>query len=76
MADVFLSYASADRDRVVPLVRLLEEQGWSVWWDRDLIPGSAYEQAIDDAVGAARCVVVAWSHNSVGSEWVQAEAGD
>ena len=76
MTDVFISYARADRDRVVPLVRLLEEQGWSVWWDRDLIPGSAYEQVIDDAVGSARCVVVAWSHSSISSEWVQAEAGD
>ena len=76
MTDIFISYARADRDRVVPLVRLLEDEGWTVWWDRDLIPGSAYEQVIDDAVGSARCVVVAWSHSSIGSEWVQAEAGD
>jgi len=76
VTDVFISYARADRDRVVPLVRLLEDEGWTVWWDRDLIPGSAYEQVIDDAVGSARCVVVAWSHSSIGSEWVQAEAGD
>jgi len=76
MTDVFVSYARSDRDRVVALVKLLEAQGWSVWWDRDLIPGSAYEAVIDDAISRARCVVVVWSRTSVDSEWVQAEAGD
>lgn len=34
MADIFLSYASEDRERIVPLARLLEGCGWSVFWDR------------------------------------------
>ncbi len=36
MADVFLSYASQDRERIVPLVKALEADGLSVWWDRDI----------------------------------------
>jgi tetratricopeptide (TPR) repeat protein len=76
VADIFISYARADRDRVIPLVKLLETKGWSIWWDRDLIPGSAYEQVIDEAIAAAKCVIVVWSRHSVNSEWVQAEAGD
>ena len=34
MADIFVSYASDDRDRVQSLVEALEAEGWTVWWDR------------------------------------------
>ena len=40
MADIFVSYASEDRDRILLLVEALESQGWSVWWDRELITGT------------------------------------
>ncbi len=76
MSDIFISYAREDRGRVEPLVRLLEDQGYSVWWDRELVPGASFEKVIDDAISAARCVVVVWTRESAGSEWVQAEAGD
>gem|GEM_PF-1574578 len=76
MSDIFISYAREDRDRVKPLVRLLEDQGYSVWWDHELVPGASYEKVIDEAISAARCVVVVWSRESADSEWVQAEAGD
>ncbi|MCZ6871640.1 MAG: TIR domain-containing protein [Gammaproteobacteria bacterium] len=36
MADIFLSYASEDRERVRPLVAALETGGFSVWWDSDI----------------------------------------
>ena len=29
MSDIFLSYASADHERVHPLVRALEQHGWA-----------------------------------------------
>ena len=76
MADVFVSYARPDRDRVKSLVVLLEDRGWSVWWDRDIVPGEKFERLIDDEIQAARCVVAVWTPHSVDSEWVQAEAGD
>jgi hypothetical protein len=34
MVDIFMSYASADRDRVADLADSPEAHGWSVWWDR------------------------------------------
>ena len=76
MSDVFVSYARDDRDRVEPLVRLLEARGWQVWWDREILPGSRFEQIIDEAIVNARCVIVVWTANSVKSDWVNAEAGD
>lgn len=74
MADVFLSYASDDRDRVAPLVEFLESRGWSVWWDRTLRPGETWPQVIERELDLARCVIVAWSKQSVISPWVRVEA--
>lgn len=76
MHDVFVSYARADRDRVAPLVALMEENGLSVWWDAEVVPGSTFEQVIDEALINTRLVVVVWTRESIHSDWVQAEAGD
>ena len=74
MSDIFLSYASEDLARIRPLVHFLAQQGWSVWWDRTIPLGKQYDQVIDEALKAARCVVVVWSQASVASHWVREEA--
>jgi hypothetical protein len=74
MSDIFLSYASEDRIKTAALADLFEEAGWSVWWDRDLTPGSLWEPAVLERVAAARCVVVVWSRDSVKKPWVAREA--
>src|SRR4029453_2957991 len=76
MADVFLSYAREDRDAAFVLARTLEACGWSVWWDREIHPGEAFDQAIERELAAARAVVVLWSERSVASEWVKNEAAE
>ena len=72
--DIFVSYASKDRDRVRPLVETLRAFGWSVWWDRELKPGETWDEVIGKALLSARCVVVAWSTSAVASDWVRIEA--
>ncbi|MEO6164276.1 MAG: toll/interleukin-1 receptor domain-containing protein [Candidatus Binatia bacterium] len=72
MADVFISYASEDRDRAAKLASALGERGWSVWWDRKIV--EAFDQAIERELETARSVVVLWSIHSVESEWVKNEA--
>jgi pimeloyl-ACP methyl ester carboxylesterase len=74
MADVFVSYASQDRSKVVPLVRALETAGLSVWWDRDIDVGATFDREIEDQLARANCVLVIWSSASVESEWVREEA--
>lgn len=75
MADIFLSYKSEDRAAVAALVRVIEAEGFDVWWDRTLVPGEKFAQVIRRELEGAPCVVVAWSSRSVDSNWVQDEAG-
>jgi hypothetical protein len=76
MPDVFLSYASADRERAREIASVFRQRGWSVWWDRTIPPGRTYDQVIEDALDASRCVVVLWTRNSVVSDWVKIEADE
>ena len=57
MADIFLSYASQDRERILPLVEALESDGLSVWWDRNIQAGATYGRESESALAAAKCVV-------------------
>ena len=77
MSDVFVSYKREDEIRVARLVRALEKQGLSVWWDRGLAGGEHWRTGIEAALEAARCVVVVWTCNSVGAQggFVKDEAG-
>src|SRR5205085_8184214 len=74
MVDVFVSYSSKDRERVRPLVERLVAEGWSVWWDRHIESGAAWDAEIEKALDQARCVIVAWSDAAIASEWVRTEA--
>ena len=74
MADVFVSYARADKARVAPLVAAIEAKGWSVWWDPEISPGQEFDDQIDAEINAAKVVLVVWTPTSVASRWVRGEA--
>lgn len=74
VSDVFISYASADREQAGRLAHAFEALGWSVWWDRKIITGQVFDQAIEHELDTARSVVVLWSPYSIVSEWVRNEA--
>ncbi len=74
MTDIFVSYATEDRERVRKLVSKLEEHGWQIWWDREIKTGKSFEDEIEKAIDTARCILVVWSYASVESEWVRTEA--
>ena len=48
MADIFLSYAHVDRPRARPLVELLQSEGWTVWWDRGIEPGTPWQPELEE----------------------------
>ena len=56
MANIFLSYSSADKSVVKNIASLLENQGWTVWWDRDIPVGKNFETVIENELDAANCV--------------------
>jgi TolB-like protein len=74
MADICISYARADFERVRTLALALKAQGWSVWWDDDVRGGEVYAKDIQKALEEARVVVAVWSKSSIESNWVRDEA--
>lgn len=77
MADIFISYSRLDLPRARQFEQALSQCGWSVFWDRELLPGEGFRRAIEHELKQAYCVIVLWSHTSVDSEWVidEAESG-
>ena len=76
MAEIFISYASENREKARGLAQALGARGWSVWWDREIPLGKSFDEVIEKALGEARCVIVLWSAVSVASEWVRNEASE
>jgi hypothetical protein len=75
MSNIFISYASEDRDRARQLAKALAEAGdWPVWWDREIPFGQTFDQVIWKALTGAGVVVVLWSTRAVESDWVIEEA--
>jgi formylglycine-generating enzyme len=72
--DVFLSYARADFETAQFVRGRLLEQNLKVWWDQAIAVSDNWSNAIQEALAAAKVVLVLWSSNSVLSEPVQAEA--
>jgi len=74
MTDVFISYATSDRERAREIANLLSARGWSVWWDRKIKAGQTFDEVIERELESAKSIVVLWSEASVASEWVKNEA--
>src|SRR5215212_6130410 len=74
MADIFVSYASPDRDVAFRIVGFLEEQGITCWVaPRDVPPGVEYGQAIIDGIEQSRALVLILSDQSNDSMFVKKE---
>ncbi len=74
MADIFISYAREDRERVRPIQASLESRGFDVFWDTEIQPGHRWDETLQEKLEFAKCVLVAWSESSVTSHWVKDEA--
>jgi TolB-like protein/tetratricopeptide (TPR) repeat protein len=71
---VFFSYSREDQARALPIIRLLEQAGFSVWWDGLLEGGERFSHTTEEALERAQAVVVLWSKTSAKSHWVHDEA--
>ncbi len=61
MADIFISYKREDFLLAKDLAEKLIELGWSVWWDRNIPVGKAYDQVIEEELAKSNCIIVLWS---------------
>ena len=75
MADIFISYKKEDAGRVVRIVEGLRKEGFTVWWDHGIAPGSSWDQSIQKELEACKLVVAVWSELSITAPWVKEEAG-
>ena len=73
-SDIFISYEHHDRLKARALANALVAQGWTVWWDRRIAPGEAFDVVIERELGICKCVIVLWSGLSVSATWVRNEA--
>lgn len=74
LADVFLSYKREDRVRAIQVADALRAEGFSVFFDPEILVGDSWDQVIERELEAAVVVVVLWSKQSRHSEWVRNEA--
>jgi hypothetical protein len=74
LADIFISYAKADRNLAQQLAAHLEAQGRTTWWDTDVGAGQSPRSTIDQELESAHKVIVLWSKASIGSPFVLHEA--
>lgn len=79
LADVFISYKSERRPAISHLARVIENYGYTVWFDYALMPGGSFSAQIERELRAARAVIVVWCSMSVRSvegktNWVVEEA--
>ena len=71
--DVFVGYAHANHEVARQVVEAVEQLGWEVWWDDQLLGGSRYTEEIESALKRARCVLALWSEEAAESHWVRNE---
>jgi serine/threonine protein kinase len=74
LAQVFVSYGSKDAARVVPIAKLLEKAGVTVWRDGDrILGGQYYGEQIVHAIAHCEIFLLICSLHSFGSDNVHRE---
>lgn len=73
MSDIFISYSSHDRPFADRIAEDLQASGFSVFYDRELLPGEDFMERLDDELRKASFVLVLLSPAYVSSKWATRE---
>jgi hypothetical protein len=78
MAQIFLSYAREDEDKVKELYQRLSDAGFEPWMDKkDILPGEIWKSRIPQAIRESDFFLACLSGNSVNKRgWIQREIKD
>ena len=70
---IFISYAHADSDRVLPVLEFLSQKGFRIWYDAGIEAGSEWPAYIEEHLSAAGAVLVFMSSASGESRYCKRE---
>ena len=65
---IFISYAHADAKKVYPIIKKLQEDGFRVWYDDGIDPGTEWDQSIADSIQKCRYFFAFLSRSYLQSE--------
>ncbi len=74
MSEIFISYIPEDKRRARQLAEVLDEFGWSVWWESAIADDEHFDAQIQSALKKAHCIVVLWSPGAVGNATILEQA--
>ncbi len=70
---IFISYSRSDIDYVKSLVDALRQQGFEVWFDKNIVTGNDWDDTIEEEIKKADALVLILSKTSVASDAVKDE---
>ena len=70
---IFVSYKRGDMSRIAPILRIVAEWGYSVWYDAEIPGGSEWDAVIEERIERSRLVVVFVSQEAIRSRYVRRE---
>ena len=65
---IFISYSHRDTAPVVPVMERLSEEGYRIWYDEGIDPGSEWPETIADHLGRASACIGFISNNYLASD--------
>lgn len=71
---LFVSYAHADADRVMPVIKRLSDDGVRIWYDDGIEIGSSWDDNIAHHISRAKGVILFFSNNYFNSNNCKDEA--
>ena len=71
-----LSYAHEDVLMAESISARIVQKKWSIFWDREIPVGLTWNDIVEAALDAAKCVLVLWSPSARDPEWVRIEAAE
>lgn len=70
---IFVSYAHDDRDTVFPIIELLQNNGYHVWYDEGLHSGNDWRDELADMIQQCAAFIYMWSKKSAKSGYCKDE---
>ena len=64
---IFISYSHSDSDKVLPLLAKLSDNGYRIWFDEGIDPGTEWPEAIATHLSGCKVLLAFLSNNSINS---------